>query len=71
MIPPGTNFIMVSEIEDEFASDGEDGEFIEEVQEDEMEEEEEEKVRVFRTDVCTCRPSVKFENKFKFSDDGG
>ena len=45
MIPPGTNFIMVGELEDEFASDGEDGEFIEEVQEDEMEEEEEEKVR--------------------------
>ena len=53
MIPPGTNFIMVGELEDEFASDGEDGEFIEEVQEDEMEEEEGEKVRVFvfRTDV--------------------
>ena len=44
---------MVGELEDEFASDGEDGEFIEEVQEDEMEEEEGEKVRVFvfRTDV--------------------
>ena len=40
VIPPGTNFIMVGDLEDEFASDGEDdGEFIEEVEEDEVEEE--------------------------------
>ena len=49
VIPPGTNLIMVGELEDEFASDEQ---FIEEVQEEEMEEEKEEKkVRVFRTYV--------------------
>ena len=46
VIPPGTNLIMVGELEDEFASDEQ---FIEEVQEEEMEEEK--KVRVFRTYV--------------------
>ena len=50
-LPPGTNFIMVGELEDEFASDGEDGEFIEEVQEEEVIEEEKE-VRVLSSNVC-------------------
>ena len=51
VIPPGTNFIMVGDLEDEFASDGEDdGEFIEEVEEDEVEEEDKKVRRVLQTE---------------------